>query len=38
VWNVLSRLRKVDRDLLIAALLEQDRDEICRRFGVDREY
>jgi len=38
VWKVLSRLRKRDRDLLIAALQEQNKDEVCRRFGVSRDY
>jgi len=39
VNQVLDELPKHDADLLRAVFLEEaDKDEICRRFGVDREY
>jgi len=39
VQKVLDGLPDTDRELLRAALLEEEeRDEICRRFGVDRDY
>jgi RNA polymerase sigma-70 factor (ECF subfamily) len=39
VREVLSRLEKKDRDLLTAIFLEErDKDEICRQFGVHRDY
>ena len=39
VQEILLDLAPRDRDLLKAVFLEeQDRDEICRDFGVDREY
>jgi RNA polymerase sigma-70 factor (ECF subfamily) len=32
-------LDKKDRDLLTAIFLdERDKDEVCREFGVDRDY
>ena len=39
VHEILLRLAPRDRSLLKAVFLEQrDRDEVCREFGVDREY
>jgi RNA polymerase sigma-70 factor, ECF subfamily len=39
VRAILEDMKKRDRDLLRAIfLLEKDKDEICREFGVDREY
>ena len=39
VREILSELSRKDRDLLRAVFLEEgDKDEICRRFGVDRNY
>jgi RNA polymerase sigma-70 factor, ECF subfamily len=39
VKTVLSQLDKKDRDLLTALFLEErDKDDICRQFGVDRDY
>lgn len=39
VREVLHKLPPRDRDLLHAVFIEeQDRDEVCERFGVDREY
>jgi RNA polymerase sigma-70 factor (ECF subfamily) len=39
VGEVLAELGQRDRDLLRALFLEEaDKDEICRRFGVDRDY
>jgi RNA polymerase sigma-70 factor (ECF subfamily) len=39
VRNVLARLKEDDQDLLQAVLLdEQDKDDICRRYGVNRNY
>lgn len=39
VREILSEMRKRDRELLRAIFLEEkDKDEICREFGVDREY
>jgi RNA polymerase sigma-70 factor (ECF subfamily) len=39
VWRVLSRLDPNARAILQAAFLEeQDRDEICRRFGINRNH
>jgi RNA polymerase sigma-70 factor, ECF subfamily len=39
VRSILLRLPERDRSLLKAIFLdERDRDEVCRQFGVDREY
>jgi RNA polymerase sigma-70 factor, ECF subfamily len=39
VREILGGMRKRDRDLLGAIFLqEKDKDEICREFGVDRDY
>jgi len=39
VREILSEMRERDRDLLRAIFLEEkEKDEICREFGVDREY
>jgi RNA polymerase sigma-70 factor (ECF subfamily) len=39
VRDILAELSPTDRDLLRALFLEEaDKDEICRRFGVDRDY
>lgn len=39
VRTVLESLDKKDRDLLRGVFLEErDKDEICREFGVDRDY
>lgn len=39
VRQVLQQLEKKDCDLLTAIFLdERDKDEICRQFGVDRDY
>ena len=39
VRDVLDELSPADRNLLRAVFLEEgDKDEICRRFGVDRDY
>jgi len=39
VREILGEMRPRDRDLLRAMFLEdKDKDEICREFGVDREY
>ena len=39
VRQVLEALPKKDRDLLQAAFFEEkDKDEVCREFGVDRDY
>jgi RNA polymerase sigma-70 factor, ECF subfamily len=39
VHEILRNLPQRDRDLLKAVFLEEsDRDEVCSRFGVDREY
>jgi RNA polymerase sigma-70 factor, ECF subfamily len=39
VREILDELRTRDRQLLRAIFLEEkDKDEICREFGVDREY
>lgn len=39
VRQVLQTLDKRDRDLLRAVFLEErDKDEICKEFGVDRDY
>lgn len=39
VRKILDEMRKRDRDLLAAIFLEEkDKDEICREFGVHREY
>ena len=39
VREILLKLAPRDRSLLKAVFLEeQDRDEVCRRFGVEREY
>ena len=38
VQRVLERLPRKDAAILRAILEEQDKNEICHRFGVDREY
>ena len=39
VREILVHMEPRDRDLLNAVFLEErDRDEVCREFGVDREY
>ena len=39
VREILAEMRQRDRDLLHAIFLEEkEKDEICREFGVDREY
>jgi len=39
VREILAEMKQRDRDLLRAMFLEdKDKDEICREFGVDREY
>lgn len=39
VREILDNMKKRDRELLGAIFLqEKDKDEICREFGVDREY
>ena len=39
VREILSEMRERDRDLLRAIFLEEkEKEEICREFGVDREY
>jgi RNA polymerase sigma-70 factor (ECF subfamily) len=39
VREILLRLAPRDRSLLKAIFLEErDRDEVCRQFGVEREY
>ena len=39
VRAILAEMKQRDRDLLRAIFLEEkDKDEICREFGVDREY
>jgi RNA polymerase sigma-70 factor (ECF subfamily) len=39
VREILEEMNEADRDLLRAVFLEDgDKDEICRRFGVDRDY
>lgn len=39
VHNILDEMPRRDRDLLRAIFLEEkDKDEICREFGVDRDY
>ena len=39
VQQILAEMKQRDRDLLRAIFLEErDKDEICREFGVDREY
>ncbi len=39
VRQVIEELPKRDRDLLRAFFLEEkDKDEVCRQFGVDRDY
>jgi RNA polymerase sigma-70 factor (ECF subfamily) len=39
VREILEELNEADRDLLRAVFLEDgDKDEICMRFGVDRDY
>lgn len=39
VRHVLQQLDRKDRDLLTAIFLdERDKDEVCRQFGVDRDY
>jgi RNA polymerase sigma-70 factor, ECF subfamily len=39
VHDILSELSQRDRDLLRAVFLEEGgKDEICRKFGVDRDY
>jgi RNA polymerase sigma-70 factor, ECF subfamily len=39
VREILGEMSQKDRDLLKAVFLEEgDKDEICRQFGVDRDY
>lgn len=39
VREILGEMSQSDRDLLRAVFLEEgDKDEICRKFGVDRDY
>ncbi|MFZ0413046.1 MAG: sigma factor-like helix-turn-helix DNA-binding protein, partial [Candidatus Acidiferrales bacterium] len=39
VLKVLERLSAKDRQLLRRVFLEEkDKDEVCREFGVDRDY
>jgi RNA polymerase sigma-70 factor (ECF subfamily) len=39
VREILAEMKQRDRDLLRAMFLEEkEKDEICREFGVDREY
>src|SRR5271156_4338889 len=39
VRAILAEMGKKDRDLLKAVFLEEgDKDDVCRRFGVDRDY
>ena len=39
VRQVIGELPKKDRDLLRALFLEEkDKDEVCKQFGVDRDY
>lgn len=39
VREILEEMGQRDRDLLKAVFLEEmDKDEVCRQFGVDREY
>ena len=39
VRTILDEMGQRDRDLLRAIFLEEgDKDEVCRRFGVDRDY
>jgi RNA polymerase sigma-70 factor, ECF subfamily len=39
VQEILQRMPVKDRDLLKAVFLdERDRDDVCREFGVEREY
>jgi RNA polymerase sigma-70 factor (ECF subfamily) len=39
VREILAEMKQRDRDLLRAIFLEErEKDEICREFGVDREY
>ncbi|HMH11479.1 MAG TPA: sigma-70 family RNA polymerase sigma factor [Edaphobacter sp.] len=39
VRQVLSKLKRRDRDILQAVFLEErDKDRVCREMGVDREY
>jgi RNA polymerase sigma-70 factor (ECF subfamily) len=39
VWEILQQLAERDRRLLREVFLEErDKDEVCRDFGVDREY
>jgi RNA polymerase sigma-70 factor (ECF subfamily) len=39
VRQVIGELPKKDRDLLSALFLEEkDKDEVCKQFGVDRDY
>ena len=39
VRDILDEMSPADRNLLRAVFLEEgDKDEICRRFGVDRDY
>jgi RNA polymerase sigma-70 factor (ECF subfamily) len=39
VREILAEMKQRDRDLLRAMFLEEkDKDEICREFGVEREY
>ena len=39
VWEILAEMKQRDRDLLRAIFMEEkDKDEICKEFGVEREY
>ncbi len=39
VRQILDQLEKQDREILTAIFLEErDKDDICRQFGVDRDY
>jgi RNA polymerase sigma-70 factor (ECF subfamily) len=39
VRQILDQLEKRDREILTAIFLEErDKDDICRQFGVDRDY
>jgi RNA polymerase sigma-70 factor (ECF subfamily) len=39
VGEILKDMPVRDRELIKAVFLdEEDRDEVCRKFGVDREY
>lgn len=38
VWKVLKKLRQRDQELLRAVLQDEDREEMCRQFGVTPDY